>query len=244
MTHQLGLGGFGQFGPDRSPVVAQLLASHGAIRFPLDEHSSRDAAGLAAVGDVSQMAGSGSAPEGKSLPCFVAGEAADIGLEFHESDYTIQCPPTQHFLVPAMRFTVGVKNDQSLIRRDNLSAFVGARKWTINDLEREAGYGRYTYWRDLLNGTKPFGERAARKIEEAFLDLGMMRGQLDSDDSEKLSNRAVLIGKDFDRIPPGDMREAVYARVRKLLEEAALGRLGAAQTALLDEPTETLSAHR
>ena len=43
----------------------------------------------------------------------------------------------------------------------------------------DAGVGRYSYCRDLLEGLKPFGEKAARKVEDK---MGWPRGCLDKDE--------------------------------------------------------------
>jgi len=68
-------------------------------------------------------------------------------------------------------------NEDAMIRRANLIAL----KLTPKDLARRAGYGRYTYWRDLMeNDKKSFGEKAARRLEEA-LELSP-RGCLDDPD--------------------------------------------------------------
>ena len=63
-------------------------------------------------------------------------------------------------------------NDEALIRLANLKAL----GLTATLLSEKVG-GRYTYWRDLLAGEKSFGEKAARKIEEA---MGYPRGFLDA----------------------------------------------------------------
>lgn len=62
-------------------------------------------------------------------------------------------------------------NEDALIRLENLRRLNQSAK----ELEATVG-GRYTYWRDMLAGTKSFGEKAARKIEEKY---GLVRGQLD-----------------------------------------------------------------
>ena len=68
-------------------------------------------------------------------------------------------------------------SDDAAIRRANLRALCKKRGWTAKDLPGEMGWGRYTYWRDLIEDpTKSFGEKAARHIEET-LQLG--RGWLD-----------------------------------------------------------------
>lgn len=62
-------------------------------------------------------------------------------------------------------------NDDALIRLSNLKSL----GLTPKLLEQQVG-GRYTYWRDLLAGQKSFGEKIARKIEEA---MNYPRGYLD-----------------------------------------------------------------
>lgn len=61
--------------------------------------------------------------------------------------------------------------DDALIRLENLRA----TNLTARELSTRVG-GRVTYWHDMLAGNKSFGEKIARKIEEA---LGMARGDLD-----------------------------------------------------------------
>jgi len=68
-------------------------------------------------------------------------------------------------------------SDDAAIRRANLKALCKKRGWTANDLPEKMGWGRYTYWRDLLEDTtKSSGEKAARRIEES---LELNRGWLD-----------------------------------------------------------------
>lgn len=75
-----------------------------------------------------------------------------------------------------------MKSDDSLIRRKNLRRLMAERKWATADLQPKLQYGRYTYWRDLLEegSSKSFGEKAARRIEEA---AGLPRGWLDTSDA-------------------------------------------------------------
>lgn len=68
-------------------------------------------------------------------------------------------------------------SDDALIRRENLKAL----NRSATELSALLG-SRYTYWRDLLNGSKSFGERAARRIEEG---LGLPRGALDKPNKGK-----------------------------------------------------------
>lgn len=58
-------------------------------------------------------------------------------------------------------------------------------------LEQKAGYGRYSYWRDLLEDeTKSFGEKAARKVEAG---LGLPDGWLDQDERDAVQSVAKQI---------------------------------------------------
>ena len=67
-------------------------------------------------------------------------------------------------------FTLAMSED-ALIRLGNL------RKLGLGPADLSAAVGSsYQYWRDLLAGQKSFGEKAARKIEEA---LKLNRGWLD-----------------------------------------------------------------
>lgn len=72
-------------------------------------------------------------------------------------------------------------SDEAAIRRANLRALCKTRGWTARDLHQRMQWARYTYWRDLIEDPKKsFGEKSARRIEEA-LDLG--RGWLDEPDA-------------------------------------------------------------
>jgi len=77
----------------------------------------------------------------------------------------------ENFLVLIVESTVTMVD--SLIRLENLRRL----NKTAKELELAVG-GRYTYWHDMLAGTKSFGEKAARKIEEK---LGLVRGQMDQE---------------------------------------------------------------
>jgi hypothetical protein len=56
-------------------------------------------------------------------------------------------------------------SDDRLIRISNLRRVCAERRLKTADLHRLLPYARYTYWRDVLEGDKPFGEKAARKVE-------------------------------------------------------------------------------
>lgn len=68
-------------------------------------------------------------------------------------------------------------SDDAAIRRENLKAILQKRGWSISDLPEKMDWGRYSYWRDLLEtAAKSFGEKVARRIEER---LALPRGALD-----------------------------------------------------------------
>lgn len=70
-----------------------------------------------------------------------------------------------------------MKSEDAAIRRANLQYLCNQRSWTPTMLSDTLGWGRDTYWRDLLGDpNKSFGEKAARRIEDK-LELG--RGWLD-----------------------------------------------------------------
>ena len=67
-------------------------------------------------------------------------------------------------------------NEDALIRLENLKAL----NLTAQQLSERVG-GRVSYWSDLMRGKKSFGEKVARKIEEA---LEMPRGYMDAADED------------------------------------------------------------
>lgn len=70
-------------------------------------------------------------------------------------------------------------SEDAAIRRANLTLLCAQRHWTTADLHAELGWGRYSYWHDLISDPrKSFGEKVARHIEEK-LELG--RNWLDQD---------------------------------------------------------------
>lgn len=72
--------------------------------------------------------------------------------------------------------------DDALIRRQNLRRLLSANQWLPGQLHQHAGYGRESYWHDLCrDDKKSFGERAARRLEEA---LGLPRQWLDHDHAD------------------------------------------------------------
>lgn len=83
----------------------------------------------------------------------------------------------QHRAVCAAAFNRTTMSDDAAIRRENLKAIIQKRGWSISDLPEKMDWGRYSYWRDLLEtAAKSFGEKVARRIEER---LALPRGALD-----------------------------------------------------------------
>jgi hypothetical protein len=89
--------------------------------------------------------------------------------------------------VLSLRFTLGV-SEEKLIRHDNFKrrceeADLNARKLAARFKDGQEGdlKGGYSYWQGLLNGTRPFGEKIARKLEDA---LGWPRYSLDETPSK------------------------------------------------------------
>lgn len=73
----------------------------------------------------------------------------------------------QHRAVCAAAFNRTTMSDDAAIRRENLKAIIQKRGWSISDLPEKMDWGRYSYWRDLLEtAAKSFGEKVARRIEE------------------------------------------------------------------------------
>lgn len=74
--------------------------------------------------------------------------------------------------------------DAAATRRSNLAALCARRGWGPAELRDELEFGRYSYWRDLLeNPAKSFGEKVARRIEEK---LGLGPRWLDDDHASEL----------------------------------------------------------
>lgn len=105
-------------------------------------------------------------------------------------------------------------------------------KLSAHELSDRVG-GRYTYWRDMLNGTKSFGEKAARKIEDA---LGLSKGWLDSDgeaiapatgEPHGLSTTAIELARLFDMLPDDRIARTVAysaatAEILRVLQQHAV----------------------
>lgn len=83
-------------------------------------------------------------------------------------------------------------NAEKLIRVANLNKIADDRKMGAAELEVALGFGRYTYWRDMLKGEKSFGEKVARRIEEA---LDLPRGWMDQDHGRAAGAEAELLAK-------------------------------------------------
>lgn len=72
-------------------------------------------------------------------------------------------------------------SDDQLIRHDNFKRKCGEANLTARILadrfkDGEVFKGGYSYWQGLLNGSRPFGEKVARRIED---ELGWKRYSLD-----------------------------------------------------------------
>jgi hypothetical protein len=67
-------------------------------------------------------------------------------------------------------------SEEKLIRLEHFKALIAARGWQVKDLPVKMGWGRYSFWNDLIEGNKSFGEKLARRIEAK---LELHRYQLD-----------------------------------------------------------------
>jgi transcriptional regulator with XRE-family HTH domain len=96
--------------------------------------------------------------------------------------------------------------DDALIRRAALRKVMQDRGLSLRDLQDRVG-STYSYWRDLLrDDKKPFGEKAARRIEAA---LDLPRGYLDrnpspDDDAYIVEHRTIAPA------PPRDAEQGRY----------------------------------
>lgn len=92
-------------------------------------------------------------------------------------------------------------SDEALIRKENLKRLCAARGLKPADLAKIEGLaGRPSYWSDLLERGKSFGEKKARQIEDA---LGLARGTLDLPPGGRASideNTDVKLALPVDRI--------------------------------------------
>ena len=95
-------------------------------------------------------------------------------------------------------------NENLLIRVENLRRL----RLSAVELSDRVG-GRVSYWHGMLAGTRPFGEKVARKIEEA---LGLPRGAMDEDEGVaraaappyKPSGFALQLAMLYDELPADD----------------------------------------
>jgi hypothetical protein len=72
------------------------------------------------------------------------------------------------------------KNTEKDVRVANLKKL----KLSARQLAERVETKGYSYWQGLLNGSRPFAEKAARSIED---DLGLPRGWLDRREAEQAS---------------------------------------------------------
>lgn len=172
------LGGFAQLGPDDLPIRwAELAARDDLSGFALDRSSEFGAARPEAIHDVSDVADGASAALGERFALGFIAQGFDEGFEFHSAYYTKRCGYCQHQPVSAPVFTLGMKNDERLIRLANLQRLCSEREWGPKELRERIG-GAFSLSADLIKGTKPsFGEKLARRIEPL---IGVPRGWLDS----------------------------------------------------------------
>lgn len=123
-------------------------------------------------------------------------------------------------------------HDLSPRRRERLALLVGNERGAIRLFFEKIGYGSYSYWRHLLDPDKPFGEKAARRIEQALgLPLGWM-------DSAQLEGDAVSSG-DRDEtekklLPLREQEKDLLLGFRQLVAED--------QAALVQKTRELLTA--
>jgi hypothetical protein len=188
-----------QLGPVVGPVVPEFLAGNGPSAFPLDVDSEVGRTRLNAVHDVSQVADGGLATPCKCLPRGLVGQRLQVGLEIHAQitpDGVVRC---QHHSVSDVGSTPGMAED-ALIRRENFRRLMAERGWEVRGLADSLGWGRYSFWRDLISDdqAKSFGEKLARKIEDK---AGLPRGWLDAP-GQKTPAKPALV-RSTPETPPG-----------------------------------------
>lgn len=108
----------------------------------------------------------------------------------------------------------------ALVRLAALRQICASHSWTPADLHREIGTGTSSYWSELLRGKKSFGEKAARRIEQA---LNLPAGCLDEDNgppitASALSPRARRLAVAFDAMPNGQLKDATYTVLARALQ--------------------------
>jgi len=105
-----------------------------------------------------------------------------------------------------------MRAEDTLIRLERFKAVCKARGLeTPSDLEQTLGR-RVSFWSDLLNGRKSFGEKLARKIEE---QMGLPRNALDLVQAGHPASFADLNGFEgqlvtlFRQLEPDEQHEAL-----------------------------------
>lgn len=131
-------------------------------------------------------------------------------------------------------------SDDAAIRRANLLRLCKARQWAPGDLANAAGFGRYSFWFDVLNSpAKSFGEKLARQLEES---LQLPRRWLDEPDPP-LPALSLPVRDEYAttlmfsrRIPTRWLFSADLFEHCDALDEQELGRLEAVMRAHLGLP--------
>ena len=98
------------------------------------------------------------------------------------------------------------------IRIQRLREHMQSRGLSVADLVAKTGK-RQSYWSELLGGTKSFGEKAARSIEEA---LALSVGYLDADDAPDWRAIARNISAAWDQAYGTDMFAKFVLEVDRL----------------------------
>lgn len=115
-----------------------------------------------------------------------------------------------------------VMNENGLIRLNNLKRL----GMSALDLSERVG-GQKSYWHGMLAGSRPFGEKVARKIEEA---LDLPRGSMDDDGATKPvtqsqykpSPYALALARMFDNLPTDEVvRATAFVSASDAIREAA-----------------------
>lgn len=168
-----------EFGPAVTPAVgAEHFAQHALLGLALDSDCQLCGARPIGVGNVFKVPERGVATLGECLTLSFARKGFDeVQQGGHARITPFGVMQSQHRSVYP-RVSTHDMSDEAAIRRENFRRLVDDRTWEVRGLASALGYGRYSYWNDLLNDpAKPFGEKAARKIEEK---AGLPRGWLDS----------------------------------------------------------------
>jgi hypothetical protein len=100
--------------------------------------------------------------------------------------------------------------EDALIRRENFKRLMKERGWELGVLKDALGWGRYSFWRDLISDdqAKSFGEKLARKIEDK---AGLPRGWLDSSGAKAPPKPALVRSTPETSGPAGDYTEEDFA---------------------------------